>query len=709
MDSVVPVQNENFSGDGEEFTEISRAVREAESYLHRKFVGIWQILWRSFMVSSYFHTSSIWDDWDCRKSSAQSKGRNVCSIVAMDEIWWSGSMDCYCYLRNVQDLVADGRTPCERRFGGPFLGPFRSEQWLKVFRFLHTTSHGSTNLVRKACQEYFSDTLWLRERISKGDIFGCRHWGAGKIGRVRNLRWKGPNAKEITSKKKWIFHIPSRRRHGQIAPRINSEAVWSCWEWRSQRRTSKKLRWVSTSRNQRGRWSPQWLLVGWRKLHLSSSCWTSSSALCAKRGIIPNTTEVYWRDQENSHTTIIGILMRIELCQIRGQDSRSALNERQDICCPGGAWRRSKQQPEIWIGMAKAAKKQEKQEWAIEKPKLDNARKLRGVYFIDPEDEEHKETIKNARKKLETPLSVVIPCKMGTRKRFSRSCGKLQRVETLSHTSKHACIVEAHESTGKRLESTLQRNHDDRIAEKGFNSLTHYNLVPKFITMSQAMNISDAKAAVNKEWEKLEKILAWQMDKVRSKKDGILGAQNEKKKVHFATLMDICHLETAGFGPQPQKIYRGRVVLRGDAVKDDFGAHAVFTEQGSPASQMTAATVTDVIASLPGCAGQAADAVSAYTRVKMEDAPRLIKIPKSERPDVWIRLPRHKWPKSWSDIEDQVVPPERNLYGHPLACLLWERQIEEVLATGMGRSSELGMSFCSPKTRIVLVGKRGWH
>ena len=64
----------------------------------------------------------------------------------------------------------------------------------------------------------------------------------------------------------------------------------------------------------------------------------------------------------------------------------------------------------------------------------------------------------------------------------------------------------------------------------------------------------------------------------------------------------------------------------------------------------------------------------------MEDAPKLLKIPKSEEcPDVWIRLPKHKWPKSWNNIIDPVVPLERNLYGHPLACLLWERQFEEVL------------------------------
>ena len=94
---------------------------------------------------------------------------------------------------------------------------------------------------------------------------------------------------------------------------------------------------------------------------------------------------------------------------------------------------------------------------------------------------------------------------------------------------------------------------------------------------------------------------------------------------------------------------------------------------------MTAAKIMDIISRLPGCDGQAADAVSAYTQVKMENAPKLLKIPKSECPDIWIRLPRHKWPKSWSSMEDPVVPLERNLYGHPLAGLLWEKQFEKIL------------------------------
>ena len=82
--------------------------------------------------------------------------------------------------------------------------------------------------------------------------------------------------------------------------------------------------------------------------------------------------------------------------------------------------------------------------------------------------------------------------------------------------------------------------------------------------------------------------------------------------------------------------------------------------KSSPASQMTAAKFMDVIARLPGCEGQAADAVSANTQVNLHDAPKLLRIPESECPDVWIRLPRHEWPKSLEKIEDPVVSIERN-------------------------------------------------
>ena len=110
--------------------------------------------------------------------------------------------------------------------------------------------------------------------------------------------------------------------------------------------------------------------------------------------------------------------------------------------------------------------------------------------------------------------------------------------------------------------------------------------------MPQAMKIPDAGAADN-EWEKLENLPAWKLDKMKSKEDVILEAQKQKTQVHFATSMIICHFENAD-GIQATK-YKGRVLLPKDIVKDDSGSYAVFTEQGSSASQMTAAKVMDVI------------------------------------------------------------------------------------------------------------------
>ena len=127
--------------------------------------------------------------------------------------------------------------------------------------------------------------------------------------------------------------------------------------------------------------------------------------------------------------------------------------------------------------------------------------------------------------------------------------------------------------------NSIPHHHEDHIAGKGENSLQHYNLFHKFIPMPQAMKIPAAKAAVDKEWEKLKKISAWNLTKVRSKKEVIDEARTSCATVHFACIiMDICHLKNAELEAKHQK-YQGRIVLRGDIVKDGSGSYAVFTEQ----------------------------------------------------------------------------------------------------------------------------------
>ena len=111
--------------------------------------------------------------------------------------------------------------------------------------------------------------------------------------------------------------------------------------------------------------------------------------------------------------------------------------------------------------MGKNAKMKEKQKWSEEKIHLDNARKLRGIYFIDPEDKEFKETIKNARKKLETSVALAMPCKS------MKNCGSgaSNKIKT-----KLACILEAYEPTRMRMGNSIHHFHQDHIARKGENS-----------------------------------------------------------------------------------------------------------------------------------------------------------------------------------------------------------------------------------------------
>ena len=61
--------------------------------------------------------------------------------------------------------------------------------------------------------------------------------------------------------------------------------------------------------------------------------------------------------------------------------SGSRLARKQTTSRPDDVW------PDMWKQMSDASKRKAKQKWAIEKPKLDNAIKLRGIFFIEPNDE----------------------------------------------------------------------------------------------------------------------------------------------------------------------------------------------------------------------------------------------------------------------------------------------------------------------------------
>ena len=106
--------------------------------------------------------------------------------------------------------------------------------------------------------------------------------------------------------------------------------------------------------------------------------------------------------------------------------------------------------------MSDAAKQKAKQRWTIEKPKIENARQLRGIYFVEPDDEEFKLTMKSARRKLEVPMPAAMPCKI-PKKSSGETHHRIGKRKT-----KYACVVDADESTRPRVEGaghTPSRSH----------------------------------------------------------------------------------------------------------------------------------------------------------------------------------------------------------------------------------------------------------
>merc|ERR1711911_550182 len=241
-----------------------------------------------------------------------------------------------------------------------------------------------------------------------------------------------------------------------------------------------------------------------------------------------------------------------------------------------------------------------------------------------------------------------------------------------------AMTAERQDSNGKPLHNPSMRKHMDHFSQSAYDDIKEYGLIHTPVSIKKANKIPAAKAAVDSEWDAHAAKKTWNIERVKPRAEVIKEAKAKNMSVHFGTLMDLCHLKHAELDVQHQK-YKGRVVFRGDQVKDETGFYAVFTEQGASASQMAAAKFLDSLARMPGMKDQAADAVKAYTQVPLHKQHELLGLPKDQCPETWISLPPSRRPPSWKDIEDPVCPLEWNLYGHPIAGLLWERHLEKVL------------------------------
>ena len=131
-------------------------------------------------------------------------------------------------------------------------------------------------------------------------------------------------------------------------------------------------------------------------------------------------------------------------------------------------------------------------------------------------------------------------CRWGIQAFYVECSCRLQRfpyTETCcavgEHKTKYACIVEADETLRIRMEGSQSKNHEDRIAGKGMNPLTHHNLGANlFLCLKQwkyqmqkrqwIKNVRNLKRFLRGTWQKSETNQRWSMKQGRKTEKFIL-------------------------------------------------------------------------------------------------------------------------------------------------------------------------------------------
>ena len=381
--------------------------------------------------------------------------------------------------------------------------------------------------------------------------------------------------------------------------------------------------------------------------------------------------------------------MWIEFCQIHGQDSRSSHSWTKTLPKEKRGQRCDSQgcKTDLIICGLKfgpACRKQLRKRRSGNGPLKSQSSMTRWEAFISLiRMIKSSKTITNARKSWRTRWKLLCPVSWRRRK-AGTGIGELIANPTTSQTqSMHASSrpVNVRESDWKGLHQkitkiTLRR----RVSTRWVIPILRASSFPctkrwKFQMQRQqwTKNGRNSKSRHHGKWPK------W-----RTKKKRLPGSTKREKRT-TASLQWLTSVisKNAELEPKYRK-YKARVVFRGDTCSLHW---------------------TGLVCVSNDCDGQAADAVYAYTPVNLEE---LLKF-QSQRVHVYgYVFPRHTWPKSWSNSKDPVVLLERNLYGHRFAGFLGGKIVRRSsTGTWMGKSLGLGMSVCSSRTRIMLVGIHG--
>ena len=130
----------------------------------------------------------------------------------MNESWWAGSVECYTHLRNVTDLLSDGKTPHERRFGKPFQGPIIPLRSLVEYHpFTAKDQSRIHQFGKKVLPGLFLGYALYAGEIWKGDVLVADLEELQNDGHIVNLLKKTQCEGGDISQRKRKSYFPNRR------------------------------------------------------------------------------------------------------------------------------------------------------------------------------------------------------------------------------------------------------------------------------------------------------------------------------------------------------------------------------------------------------------------------------------------------------------------------------------------------------------------
>ena len=305
------------------------------------------------------------------------------------------------------------------------------------------------NLVRKLYQEYFLRMHWSREEFGKETLWFVFLEELDKVDASEFILW------ESMRKKHWYhrgrrIHIPSSRWSSKIArkrPRIprthsmtgtnrkakisveNFKANWESLHRQNQKMTLKP---VPTS----CRFKVNSSIDNTMNFEFNSTCRRKKHFLFRWNTLVlQGPLMLIWTSCKKRLLMTTGMSIRTEVCQILGEDSQNSFYWKKtlprDICGPGGDWQKFKRlRDQIMYGLEYVAKlgkpiRVKKKEGQNEKPKLDNARRLRGIYFFWSGWRRIQGNLFNCEaKNLERPTAAAMPCKKEIHSNYQKTgCG----------------------------------------------------------------------------------------------------------------------------------------------------------------------------------------------------------------------------------------------------------------------------------------------